>query len=282
MSTPLMSDILQPNATLERIATGFQFTEGPLWMPDGFLIFSDIPANKIYKLVGSKAEVYREPSGNSNGLTIDLQGRVIACEHGNRRVSRENGGKVVAIAERYEGKRLNSPNDAVVKSDGSVYFTDPPYGVAENDRELDFQGVYRLAPDGKLTLLVKDFDRPNGVVFSPDEKVMYIGDSSDRKHIKAFDVKPDGALANGRMFADLKSDKEGPPDGMKVDKKGNLYSTGPMGIWIYAPSGKHIGTIDVPEVPSNCAWGDRDHKTLYITARTSVYRIRTRIGGKSN
>jgi sugar lactone lactonase YvrE len=281
MSATSMSDILAPGAAMDRVATGFQFTEGPLWTPGAYLIFSDIPANRIYKLVGGKAVVYREPSGNSNGLILDRQGRVIACEHGNRRVSREDGGRVVAIAERYEGKRLNSPNDAIVKSDGSVYFTDPPYGVAETDRELDFQGVYRLSPDGKLTLLAKDFDRPNGLVFSPNEKVLFIADSSDRKHIRAFDVKPDGTLANGRLFADLKSDKEGPPDGMRVDKKGNLYSTGPGGIWVFTPSGKHIGTIGTPEVPSNCAWGDKDRKTLYVTARTSIYRIRTKIGGKS-
>lgn len=275
-----ISDILAPDAALERVATGFQFTEGPVWMPEGYLLFSDIPANKIYKLVGDKGEVYREPSGNSNGLTLDKKKRLIACEHGNRRVSREGDGKVIAIAERYEGKRLNSPNDAAVKSDGGIYFTDPTYGVAPENRELDFQGVYRLSPKGELTLLTKDFLQPNGLVFSPDEKTLYIADSSKRKHIKAYDVKSDGTLANGRLFAEPKSDKSGVPDGMKVDKKGNLYSTGPGGIWVYAPSGKLIGAIDTPEVPTNCAWGDRDRKTLYITAQKSIYRIRCRIGGR--
>jgi len=281
MAATKMCDIIEPETVVERVATGFQFTEGPLWIDAGYLIFSDIPANKIYKWTpdGSVA-VFREPSGNSNGLTIDAKGRIIACEHGNRRVSRqEAGGKSVRIAERYQGHRLNSPNDAVVKSDGSVYFTDPPYGVGDKERELDFQAVYRLSPTGKLTLLTKDFDRPNGLAFSPDEKALYIADSSDRRHIKAYDVKADGTLANGRLFAELTSDKPGAPDGMKVDKAGNVYSTGAGGVWVFTPGGQHIGTIEFPELPANCAWGDADRKTLYVTARTSVYRVRLKIGG---
>jgi len=259
---------------------GFQFTEGPLWHPDGYLLFSDIPANKIFKWTpNGTVEIFREPSGNSNGLTFDRQGRLIACEHGNRRVSRtEKDGTVVTLADRYQGKRLNSPNDVVVKSDGSIYFTDPPYGVRPEDRELDFQGVYRWAPDGTLTLLVDDFEKPNGLAFSPDEKTLYIADT-DRRHVRAFDVQPDGTLAHSRILAELKSDAPGGPDGMKVDVEGNLYVTGPGGTWVFDPTGKHLGTIVTPEGPANCAWGDADWKTLYITARTSIYRVRVKVAG---
>ncbi|MDO8586636.1 MAG: SMP-30/gluconolactonase/LRE family protein [Armatimonadota bacterium] len=278
---PALSDLVDLSATPEKVATGFQFTEGPLWLKKGGLIFSDIPADKIFKWSpGADAAVFRDPSGNSNGLTRDAKGRIVACEHGNRRVSRtEAGGKVVTIADRYQGHRLNSPNDAVVKSDGSIYFTDPPYGVDAKDRELDFQGVYRLSASGDLTLLAKDMDRPNGLAFSPDEKVLYVADSSKKRLIMAFDVKADGTLTNGRLFAELKSDKPGSPDGMKVDKKGNIYSTGPGGIWIFTPCGVHVGTVEIPEMTSNCGWGDADCKSLYVTAQKSVYRIRCRVGG---
>jgi gluconolactonase len=259
----------------ERIATGFQFTEGPVWHPDGYLLFSDIPANSILKWTpDGNVETFRKPSGNSNGLTFDRQGLFIACEHGNRRVSRtEKDGAVVTLADRYSGKRLNSPNDVAVKSDGSIYFTDPPYGVEEDQRELDFQGVYRLAPDGTLTLLVDDFDRPNGLAFSPDEKILYV-DDTNRRHVRAFDVQPDGTLKNGRVLAELKSDKPGGPDGMKVDTKGNLYVTGPGGTWVFDSTGKHLGTIVTPEEPANCAFGGKDNKTLFITAQTSVYCVK--------
>ncbi|MBI1926762.1 SMP-30/gluconolactonase/LRE family protein [Candidatus Poribacteria bacterium] len=259
----------------ERIATGFQFTEGPVWHPDGYLLFSDIPANRIVKWTSDgNVQTFRDPSGHSNGLTYDRQGRFIACEHGNRRVSRtEPDGTITVLAERYQGKRLNSPNDVVVKSDGSIYFTDPPYGVAAEQRELDFQGVYRIAPDGTLTLLVDDFDRPNGLAFSPDEKILYIDDSA-RRHVRAFDVQADGTLANGRVLVDMAIDAEGVPDGMKVDVAGVLYVTGAGGTWVVSPKGEHLGTIVTPELPANCAFGDSDRKTLYITARTSVYRVR--------
>ena len=278
---PALSDLVDLSSPPEKVATGFQFTEGPLWLKKGGLIFSDIPANKIFKWSpGAEAVVFRDPSGNSNGLTRDSKGRIIACEHGNRRVSRTDAnGKVIAIAERYQGHRLNSPNDAVVKSDGSIYFTDPPYGVAQEDREMDFQGVYRLSASGELTLLAKDMDRPNGLAFSPDEKILYVADSSKKRLIMAYNVKPDGTLANGRVFAELRAEKPGVPDGLKVDKKGNIYSSGPGGIWVFTPSGVHVGTVDLPEVPTNCAWGDGDCRSLYITAQKSVYRIRCRVGG---
>ena len=272
------SDLVEPGAP-ERIVTDLQFTEGPVWHPDGYLLFSDIPANTIYKWTpDGKLEKFRSPSGNSNGLTFDRQGRLIACEHGNRRVSRtELDGKIVVLADKYKGKRLNSPNDVVVKSDGSVYFTDPPYGVRPEQRELDFQGVYRIASDGAITLLVDDFIRPNGLAFSPDEKVLYIGDT-ELSHIRAFDVKSDGTLTNDRVFADLNTREYKRPDGMKVDVNGNLYVTAGV-VWIFDSTGRHIGDIVTPDAPANCAFGRDDNKTLFITARTSVYRVQLKVPG---
>lgn len=273
--------ILAPNAKVEKIAGGFRFTEGAIWHPDGFLLFSDIPANTIYKWQpGQKTEIFRQPSGKSNGNTLDKSGRLITAEHGNRRVSlTKKNGDIVTLANRYQGKQLNSPNDLVVKSDGSIYFTDPPYGIKSEQEELGFYGVYRLAPDGTLTLLVDDFVRPNGIAFSPDETRLYVNDS-DEGHIRVFDVQSDGTLANGKLFASLKSaSKQGAADGMKVDIKGNVYSTAPGGVWIFAPDGELLGIIETPEPPSNIAWGDRDYKTLYITARNSIYSIRLNIQG---
>ena len=281
------SDIVPKSSKLEKIATGFMFTEGPVWdASQGCLFFSDIPANKMRKWTKAKgAELIREPSGKSNGLTLDKQGRLIACEHANRRVSRtEKDGKVVAIADKYNGKKLNSPNDVVVKSDGSIYFTDPPYGLTAEfgnlgEQELPFQGVYRLSADGKtLTLLIDDFDRPNGLAFSPDESLLYIDDTA-RVHVRVFDVQPDGTIANGRIFADLKSDAEGNVDGMKIDSEGNAYVTGPGGVSILDPSGKKLGIIEMPEVSANVGWGEDDWKTLFITASSSVYKIRLNIAG---
>jgi gluconolactonase len=267
----------------EQLATGFQFTEGPIWQPDGSLLFSDIPANRIYRWTpAGGAEVWREPTGNSNGLTLDRQGRLIACEHSGRRVSRtETGGAVVAVAERYQGKRLNSPNDVVVKSDGTIYFTDPPYGIKPEEREQPCNGVYRILPDGTLELLVADFDRPNGLAFSPDESILYI-DDSPRRHVRAFDVRPDGTLANSRILADMDHPQPGSPDGMKIDEAGHLYVTGATGVWIFEPDGTCLGVIVTPERPANCAWGDDDCKSLYITARTSLYRIRVKLPGITN
>jgi gluconolactonase len=273
--------ILEENTQVEKVASGFEFTEGPLWHPQGFLLFSDIPANTIYQWTPNKQpRTFRRPSGNANGNTFDREERLITAEHGNRRVSRtEKDGTVVTLASQYEGKRLNSPNDLVVKSDGSIYFTDPPYGINSEQEELGFYGVYRLAPDGTLTLLVKDFVRPNGIAFSPDEKTLYVNDT-EKGHIRVFDVKPDGTLENGRIFAELKDpSQKGVPDGMKVDEAGNVYSTGSGGIWVFSPSGNLLGRIEVPEVAANIAWGDRDFKTLYITASNSLYRIRLKIPG---
>ena len=278
--------LVDPEADIEQIATGCQFTEGPLWHATRhFLLFSDIPANKMRKWdADSGMTVFRDPSGKSNGLTYDKGGHLIACEHANRRVSLTTAdGEVMTIASHYQGKRLNSPNDIVVKSDGSLYFTDPPYGLSaaygvESEKELDFQGVYRLSADHEtLTLLVDDFDRPNGICFSPDESILYINDT-ERMHVRAFDVQPDGTITNDRVFGEEEGDN-GKPDGMKVDVQGNVYLTGPDGIWVFAPDGTHLGIILVPERAANLAWGGDDWKTLFITASTSVYRIACKIAG---
>ena len=266
------------NVAIHRIARGFRFTEGPTWFAQGpYLLFSDIPANRIVKLApNEQVSTFRYPSGHANGLTHDLQGRLIACEHGTRQVTRtERDGSITTLAHTYRSRKLNSPNDVVVKSDGSIYFTDPPYGIELHQQEQPIQGVYRLSPDGtQLTVVAVDFEKPNGLAFSPDETKLYIDDSSPRRHIRVFDVRPDGTLANGRVFHAMNIHKPGSPDGMKVDTEGRVFCTGPGGVWVIDPTGTHLGTIVVPEQPANCAWGSDDLRSLYITARTSVYRIR--------
>lgn len=276
-------EMIVGKAKVEKVTNGFQFTEGPVWVPAGYLLFSDIPADTIYKWTprSTSADIFRAQSGHSNGLTLDREGRLLVCEH-DRRVSRiDKDGNKVVLVERYEGKRLNSPNDIVVKIDGSIYFTDPPYGLhgQEDEKELEFNGVYRLAPDGTLTLLDDSFERPNGIAFSPDERLLYI-DDSNKGHIRVFDVKFDGKLSNSRVFAKLKNSKEkGSVDGMKVDINGNIFCTGPGGIWLFDAIGDLLGVIKTPEVPANLAWGDNNLKTLYITARTGLYRMFTKTGG---
>jgi gluconolactonase len=292
---------LVESGEVEAIATGFILTQGPVWHPDGYLLFSDTRADIIYKWTpDAKFEKFRSPSGKSDGLTFDRQGRLLAAEHANRRVSlTEADGTIVTLADRYEGRRLNSPNDLVVKSDGSIYFTDPTYGLRDTlwdnpvGQELPFQGVYRLSPDGKtLTLLVDDFRQPNGLAFSPDEKALYVGDTS-AMHVRAFDVQTDGTLANGRVFADF---LPGHPYGMKVDASGNLYVAGGTmastgGVWVFDSTGKHLGNISVPRFATNCAFGGPDDKTLFITTSqlkdgvwglaptNSVYRIGLKVPG---
>ena len=230
---------------------------------------------------------FRSPSSKANGNALDRQGRIVTCEHVNRRVSRtELDGTIITLASHYEGKKLNSPNDVVIKSDGSIYFTDPCSGIESEKaggvrpQELDFCGVYRVAPDGKeLTLLVKDFTKPNGLAFSPDESLLYINDYTE-KLIRVFDVKKDGTITNGRLFARLPGDKPGAPDGMKVDVEGNVYCAGPgPGIWIFDPSGEYLGIIFPPEKSANFAWGERDWKSLFLCASTSLYRIRLKVPG---
>ena len=293
-----LDQIVPDGAIIEKLAGGFAFTEGPIWFEDGFLLFSDIPRNEIHQWTPDGAvTLFRKPSGydgndapdgafiGSNGLTRDQQGRLLICEHGNARVTRlEKDGSLTVLAGAYDGKRLNSPNDIVQKSNGDIYFTDPPYGLVKQDedprKELDFNGVFRLS-NGSLHLLHRDLPRPNGLAFSPDEKYLYVTNSDQRQKIcMRFEVRPDGSLATAKVFYDLTQEAApGLPDGIKIDQKGNIYSTGPGGIWIFTPEGKHLGTIKPPEIPANLHWGDKDARTLYITARTGLYRIKLNIAG---
>jgi len=298
---PALDELLGKDAVIEKLADGFDWSEGPVWMPGGYLLFSDVPMNTIFKWEPSGGvSVFIQPSGytgttprggepGSNGLTHDKQGRLIACQHGDRRVARWEDGKFVAVADRFEGKRFNSPNDVVVKSNGDIYFTDPPYGLPMNiddpTKEIPFQGVYRVsAQDGKVTLLTSEVTRPNGIAFSPDEKILYVASSDPLKAIwTAFPVKANGTLDAGRVFLDVTAatqdkSKKGLPDGMKVDKRGNLWATGPGGVFIISPQGQHLGTIATGEATANCAWGD-DGSTLYITADMYLCRIKTKVKG---
>ncbi|GMV92906.1 MAG: gluconolactonase [Candidatus Hydrogenedentota bacterium] len=250
---------------VETVAEGFQFTEGPVWLTSGELVYSDIPADTIFR---TDKSVFRKPSGKSNGLTLDQEGRLIACEHWNHRVSRtEDDGTIVTLADTYEGKKLNSPNDAVVRSDGTIYFTDPPYGLEGREQELPHQGLYSIAPDGTLTLLVDDFIKPNGIGLSPDEKTLYVADTEGLE-IRAFDVAEDGSLSNGRVFCDLPY-----PDGMAIDTKGNVWCTAEDGVRVFTPAGELVHTVVAPQAPANCTFGGNDGKTLYITARTGLYKV---------
>jgi gluconolactonase len=292
VKNPGLHDLIAPDAAIERIAGGLGFTEGPVWR-DGALLFSDIPNKRIarWRRLPEGPELTTFARGMSNGLTLDRQGRVLAAEHDGRRVTRvaDDGSRTVLAGE-FQGKRLNSPNDIVVKSDGSVYFTDPPYGVQPSvpgvprpagwwtkpipGKEQTAHGVYRLAPDGGLHLVVDDFALPNGLAFSPDESVLYVDDSA-HKHIRAFDVQPDGSLGSGRVLLDMASDEPGVPDGLKVDVHGNVFCTGPGGVWVCRADGTLLGRIVLPELPANLGWGE-DGSVLFLTARTSIYRLATR------
>jgi gluconolactonase len=271
------------DASWETVADGFGFTEGPVWHRRGYLLFSDIPRDRIHRWRDGDVSVYREPSGRSNGLTFDEQGRLVSCHHETRMVMRETAHEPLPIATHFEGKRLNSPNDVVVRSDGRIFFTDPPYGIKEEriaagrepiEPELAFHGVYTIAPQGSLALLIDDFDRPNGLALSPDERTLYIADTN-RRHVRAFDVDGEGALANGRLFAEMR--EEGRPDGMKVDREGRVYVSA-KAVQVFAADGKPLGVIDCPQSPANCAFGG-DGSDLYITARTGVYRLRMQTTG---
>ena len=280
-----LDDIIDINQLPEQLATGFQFTEGPVWMQSqGILLFSDIPGNAIYKYSpGIGYSIYRNHSNNSNGLTLDHDGRLIACEHMTRQVTRtEKDGTLVVLCDKYNGSCLNSPNDVIVKSDGTIYFTDPTYGIDSQDQEQPVQGVYQYDPKSeKLILIIDNLKSPNGLVFSPDEKKLYVNDShQDIQKIYTFELVANGLVDNQNLFFDLKSKKPGAPDGMKIDIHGNLFCAGPGGIWIFSSDNQHLGTIILPEIPSNCAWGSPDLRTLYITAQTSLYAVRTKIPGR--
>jgi gluconolactonase len=293
---PRLDRVIPPEAVLEKLADGFKWVEGPVWnRKENYLLFSDIPNNSILKWQeGKGVSLFLKPSGytgsepftgkepGSNGLTFDSSGRLVMAQHGDRRIARlEKDGRITVLADRYQGKRINSPNDLVFKSNGDLYFTDPPFGLAkafdDPNKELPFQGVYHLSTDGKLTLLIKDIKAPNGIAFSPDEKRLYVSDVDfNRSAWLVYDVKPDGTVANGRVFADASRWKKAPffgPDGFKLDKEGNLFGARPGGVSIFAPDGTHLGSIELRGPTSNVAWGD-DGSTLYITGGTAVYRIR--------
>jgi gluconolactonase len=282
-----ISDLLR-SSEARREASGFQFTEGPLWIPEHeCLLFSDIPADTIYRWApGGEAEVYRRPSHHSNGLTLDNHGNILACEHSGRRVSiAAFGEEPEPLVEHYDGKRFNSPNDIIVASTDAVYFTDPDYGLlsqgeGEDARELDVMATFRIATNGAVQLIAGDFDKPNGLTFTPVETQMYVADSGARL-IKRYTVFADGALSSeGELFIDMRDDpRSGGPDGMKVDVDGRLWTTGPGGIWVIESSGEVLGQIELDEQPANLNWGGPDFSTLYVTARTGLYSIETAVRG---
>ncbi|HET7342715.1 MAG TPA: SMP-30/gluconolactonase/LRE family protein [Methylomirabilota bacterium] len=280
-----MSDALSTlleTTEAQRLATGFVFTEGPLWHPDGFYYFVDVRASVLYRVTPGRApQAVRDKTGGGNGTTFDLQGRLVICEGDNRRVTRWSAdGRSEVLVDRYEGKRLNRPNDVVCKSDGSLWFTDPGLRVPLAERELPYAGVYRIAPDGATTLMV-DCEYPNGLAFSPDERTLYVANTRWAQYIHAVELDAGGAVVRRRIFADMSSDdKVGVPDGMKVDVEGRVYCTGPGGTWVFAPDGTRLGIIRTPEVPANLAFGGPDLRTLFLTAHTSIYTLRMKVPGR--
>jgi gluconolactonase len=303
---PALDRLIASDAKIEILADGYDWIEGPVWVKDGgYLLFSDVPQNIIYRWkAGEGARVYLKPSGytgskprggemGSNGLTLDASGRLVICQHGDRRMARMDAPldapqpTFTTIADRYEGKRFNSPNDAVFHSNGDLYFTDPPYGMEKQfedpGREIPYQGVFRAGRTGSLTLLTRDMTRPNGIAFSPDEKRLYVAQSDPQAAIwRVFDVKGDGTLGESRVLFDatsLTKTRKGLPDGMKIDSEGNLFATGPGGVLVISPQGKHLGTIMTGQATSNCAWGD-DGRTLYITADMYLMRVRLLAKGR--
>src|SRR5579872_1203497 len=280
--SPKFSALIAADAKLETVATGFGFTEGPVWDPAGFLYVSDEEINKIFRVSlkdGRKEELIS--LGDPDGNTYDLQGRLIDCASVLRAIiAISKDGKYKVLADRFEGKKFNSPNDVIVGPDGAFYFTDPTLDLPEGQKqEIPFQGVYRLDSKGNVRLLTKDLTQPNGLAFSPDGKRFYV-DDSEQRNIRVYDVSSDGSISNGRIFGEEPGGKDdGVPDGMKVDNKGNLFVVGPKGIWVWDVNGNHLGTIATPEQPANLAWGGADLRTLYITATTSVYRLDTKTKG---
>jgi gluconolactonase len=279
--SPQFWDLLDRNAKMTVVATGFKFTEGPVWDSGGFLYFSDEAGNKIYRLYpdGKKEQVIE--IGDPDGNTLDPQHQLIDCSSVLRAVVRITpNGKYKILTDNDHDKKLNTPNDVVVGPDGALYFTNPNMDFRPGmKQEIPFQGVYRLNDKGSLRLLTKDLTQPNGLAFSPDGKRFYV-DDSEQRNIRVYDVAANGSITNGRIFGEEKADQgDGVPDGMKVDSKGNLFVVGPKGIWVWDTNGNHLGTIVVPEQPANLAWGDNDYRTLYITATTSVYRLETKTQG---
>jgi sugar lactone lactonase YvrE len=292
---PEFDRLIDRNASFDRLPIDFpknpavqvsfgkfeHFTEGPLWDPQGFLLFSDIYGDRIYKWnTPGPVTTFRDNAGLPNGLTFDQVGRLVICNQKLRRLERvESNGKITVLADGWEGKKLNAPNDVIVRKDGTIYFTDPfwkfPPGAVQ---ELPFQAIWRVSPDGKLSVAAQDFGLPNGIAFSPDEKFLYLGDTS-RKKLYQFDVAIDGTLSGRKLLADLTSSETGAVDGMKVDMRGDIFTTGPGGVWVFNPAGKHLGTIRAPAIPANLAWGDPDYRTLYLATPSAIYRLRTKVQG---
>jgi gluconolactonase len=275
-----LDEILEAHEA-ERLATGFEFTEGPLWHPDGFYYFVDIRKSLLYRLQPGRApEVARSNTGEGNGTTFDLDGRLVICEGGNRRVTRWSAdGRSEVVMDRYEGKRINRPNDVVCKSDGSIWFTDPGLRIPLPEKELAHSGVYCVNPDG-TNRLVAEFEYPNGLAFSPDERTLYVANTRWAQYIHAIELDGAGNMARRRIFADMSSEEtDGVPDGMKVDQQGRVYCTGPGGTWVFAPDGTRIGIIRTPEIPANLCFGGDDLRTIFFTARTSVYTLRAKTPG---
>jgi gluconolactonase len=295
---PDLDDLLDASGRIEKVAGGFSFTEGPLWRPSGVLWFSDIVGNVVrqWSPDGKVVELFRPGGydGNSlpaggfvgpNGMTAGPDGAVMLCQHGNRRIVRiAPDMSMKPLVDQFQGQKLNAPNDLVYRSDGTLFFTDPPYGLPGGDadpaKELPFNGVFKLR-GGKLDVIIHDLTRPNGIAFSPDEKTLYVSNSDEKRRFwTRYDVAADGTVSNGRVFFDATAHKEwGVPDGMKIDVRGNIWATGPSAVFVLSPDGTHLGTITPPEDPANCAWGD-DGRSLYITAETGIYRLRTLVMGQ--
>jgi gluconolactonase len=283
----LFLTVVGEDIAVEPVATGFDFTEGPIWHPrERHLTFSDMPGNEMRRWTPADGVVsFRKPSNMANGNTYDRRGRMLTCEHATSRVTRtEANGAITVLATHYQGKELNSPNDIVVKSDGWIYFTDPTYGRmpyygVERPTELGFQGVYRMAEDGTgLTLLVDDFAQPNGLCFSRDERRLFVNDT-ERAHVRVFDVRSEGLLTAGSIWAEVTGTGPGAPDGMKIDRAGNLYCCGPGGLHVFSPEAQSLGVIQVPEVVANFTWGEDDFRTIFLTASSTLYRVRTNTPG---
>ena len=286
VSNEKIKSIVPESAEIEKVSTGFLFTEGPVWAPDGYLLFTDIPANKIYRLTEAGfLEPYMEPTGNANGLMFDKEGNLLMCQHSERQIAMDNRkGGYEAVCSEFKGKKFNSPNDLTIRSDGTIYFTDPPWGLeqGENDpaKELPYQGVF-MCKEGKTYLLDSTLRSPNGIILSPDEKYMYVADFNSKTNEKQwfrYKVNKDGTVKGRKIFADASESKEeGGPDGMTVDGDGNLYFTGPGGVLVYDLAGAYLGLIRFPESPSNCCFGGPSGQPLYVTARTSIYSIRLNV-----
>ncbi len=298
---PALDGLIAADAVIENLGTGFNWSEGPVWEPQqGALLFSDVPENRIYRWKeGQGITVFLEPSGftgkvyngrerGSNGLTLDAQGRLVLCQHGDRRVARlaADGKNFETIVANYQGKRFSSPNDLCYDRAGNLFFTDPPYGLpADTRQETEFNGVYRLGADGQLTVIASELSRPNGVALSVDEQTLYVGSTDGKEpYIKAYALKADGTVASRRIFFDgseliTRTGRRGGFDGLRVDAQGNIWTTGPGGILIISPAGKHLGSILTGRATANCAFGESDHKTLYITADEALLRVRTKVKG---